>query len=456
VWAAAAGVRFDASPLPEFEQYIDLPLLKHDLLRSLYFLHSQPPLYNLWLGVNVKLFPASFATAAHAQYIVLGLLLALLLYVLVWRLGGRRWIACVVTILVTISPPVLLYENWLFYEYPVAVFLLISVAALDLFLFLRDRLSGFLFCSSLVLLVGTRATFQLPWLLLVLLLLVALLPGVRRVVLVSCAVPLAAVVLLYAKNIVVFGVPSTSSWAGMNLAQVAYWKLSDSTREKLIKDGTLSQTSAADPFSRLDDYADYVARTHDTVPVLAAKSKENGAPNYNHRAYVAVSKRYFRDSLRLIWARPGIYLDGVAHGLWLSLQPSTDDVFVLKNRAKIRSWDRLYNDAVFWRTPYFLHLCIALVLAYLAAAFYGVALARRLVRGDRRNMTILLGYIWLTWAYVALLVTFGEVSENQRIRFILDPLTLLLLVAAARDLAEQVRLRHRMALLRRAPFPDRP
>jgi hypothetical protein len=41
------GVRFDARPILTFFQFIDPELLKHRLLESLYYLHIQPPGFNL-------------------------------------------------------------------------------------------------------------------------------------------------------------------------------------------------------------------------------------------------------------------------------------------------------------------------------------------------------------------------------------------------------------------------
>jgi len=51
------GVRFDASPFPGYMQFIDIELLRHRLLESLWYYHAQPPLLNLFAGVGVKLLP---------------------------------------------------------------------------------------------------------------------------------------------------------------------------------------------------------------------------------------------------------------------------------------------------------------------------------------------------------------------------------------------------------------
>jgi hypothetical protein len=49
--AYAAGVRFDSSPLAFCWQLVDPDLLRTRLLESLFYLHGQPPLFNLYLGV---------------------------------------------------------------------------------------------------------------------------------------------------------------------------------------------------------------------------------------------------------------------------------------------------------------------------------------------------------------------------------------------------------------------
>src|SRR5580698_4457485 len=56
----AAGFRFNATPVAEFWQMIDPELMRTDLLRSIWYLHMQPPGYNLAVGVVVKFFPEHY------------------------------------------------------------------------------------------------------------------------------------------------------------------------------------------------------------------------------------------------------------------------------------------------------------------------------------------------------------------------------------------------------------
>ena len=129
VWAWESGVRFDASPLPWYWQYIDPSLLKSRLVQSLWYFHAQPPLYNLFLGVDLKLFGSNYGVAAHVIQVLIGVAIALSMYLLAVALGLRRWWAAAVAAVFGVSPEMILYENWLFYEYLVAALVLFVAVA---------------------------------------------------------------------------------------------------------------------------------------------------------------------------------------------------------------------------------------------------------------------------------------------------------------------------------------
>src|SRR6185437_13942463 len=86
----------------------------------------------------------------------------------------------------------------------------------------------------------TRQVFQLPWLALLVVLL-ALASRRPKAVLRAAAVPLVLVVLLYAKNAVLFGVPTTSSWFGMNMARITLNVAPRSELQRLVAEGRLSR-----------------------------------------------------------------------------------------------------------------------------------------------------------------------------------------------------------------------
>ncbi|HEX9103253.1 MAG TPA: hypothetical protein VF997_13670, partial [Polyangia bacterium] len=57
----ARGVRFSADPVDYYIQFLDPALLRHDLLRSLFYMRDQPPGFNGFVGVVLKLFPVHYA-----------------------------------------------------------------------------------------------------------------------------------------------------------------------------------------------------------------------------------------------------------------------------------------------------------------------------------------------------------------------------------------------------------
>jgi hypothetical protein len=449
VAARGGGVRFDTSPVNWYWQYADTGLLQHHLLNTLWYLHSQPPLFNLWLGINLKLFGTHYGPAAHVEFLTTGFLLCLLLYAMVLRVTANRAVSVVVTAIVVSSPAVILYENWLFYEYPVVVMLLATLLCLDRFIANRTFWSGSAFFVLVAMLVYTRSTFQLVWVALGLAIVLWAMPGARRIVLASSAVPLAAVCLLYVKNEVEFGVPSTTSWTGMYLAQVAYADLPAHSRLAMVADGALSKTSRVPPFSRIADYPDVLAHTRRTgVPVLDERLKaahvgqpERGTPvlatNFNNLAYVKISNAYLHDAIRLIMARPGVYLSGVGTGLHLFFQPSSTLWTVQGNETKISAWDRWFNRIVLWQVWPLAPMSILIVLAYAFVGLYGFTVVRT-ARRRRDSISIVLLFAWMTVAYLFVLTTVGEWFENQRMQFVMDIPVLLLVVGAAVQLKGRI------------------
>src|SRR5438477_6896176 len=73
------GVRFDMTPLASFDQILDPLLLRERLAESLWYLHSQPPAFNLYLGLVLKSCAGFEATAFHVAAMLIGLLAAIAL-----------------------------------------------------------------------------------------------------------------------------------------------------------------------------------------------------------------------------------------------------------------------------------------------------------------------------------------------------------------------------------------
>ena len=433
--AYLAGVRFDATPLTWYWQFIDPGLLRERLLESLYYLHIQPPLFNLLLGINLKLSPSTFNAAMHAEYMVLGLTTVIALYVLLVQLGLPAIVSVLIAMLFSILPPTLLYENWLFYEYPTMTFLMLAAVALHRFL-ARDSIPAGVMCfAALAAAIYTRTVFQLIWLIPIIGTLLLVKP--RRLVVKCCVVPVLLVVLLYAKNAMLFGAPLTSSWFGLHFTRPTLPQLDRKTREDLVASGSLHPISLVDPLSHVAAYATHVPLADPTgIPVLDMTEKVAGGQNFNAKSYIRIARAYLAEDFSVVRLRPDIYLRSVREAIILFMSPSTDYVFVDENRTRIYSYDRLFTERFYIRTQYLAKVGLGIVGAYLFTLGYGLVLLARLA-WERRNpgparLTIL--FLVFTILYASALSCLTEVGENQRQRFYLDPLVLAVVAAGMRAL----------------------
>jgi len=191
--AYALGVDFTEEELGAAVQNVDPELLRTRLVESVWNLHGQPPLYNLALGVVLKLSGASWAGVFQAAHVALGLVEVQAVYALARGFGIRRWTSATLAVLVALTPSLLLYENLLFYDHPTLVLLTLAALGLQRFATQPTLVRGLLFFSTAAALVLTRTLFQLWWLLAVLAL-VLLLCRARRAVLLAAALPVALVV----------------------------------------------------------------------------------------------------------------------------------------------------------------------------------------------------------------------------------------------------------------------
>ncbi len=442
---ALLGVRYDAQPLSSYWQYLDPELLRHALLQSLYYLHSQPPLFNLFLGLVLKLFPGHTGPAFQVAFLVCGLAIASAMFWLMLRLGARPALCAVVAMLFAVGPNCVLYENWLFYTYPEMALLLLAALALSIYLQSRSIPAGalcFLCCAALCLL---HSLFHPAWMGLAVAV-VLLARGVprRRTVLLA-VLPLLLVAALYAKNGLLFGRFAGGSWLGMNLSRITTMMLSPARRAELVAQGRLSPLALIPPFSPLVDYAPYVPPAPETgIPVLDQQVRSTGAPNYNNLLYLRISDLYLQDALAVVRGQPQAYLMGLVRSWYYYLLPPSD-YFAFDsndNRARLGAILSVYNTVVYGQLyPRVGHLaegqslarmarsiCLNLVLAQGAILAYGVVRGLRALRagvGLTARQAVLL-FMGMSLAYMAVAGNLLELSENNRFRYTVEPLLFVL------------------------------
>ncbi len=444
-----AGLRFDATPLSYFYQFLDPGLLRSRLAESLFYLHSQPPLFNLFLGVVLKLFPHHEEMAFNVIYLGMGLGLYVALYALMRRAGVSRAIALAASTWFAASPAFVLYEHWLFYTFPIALLLVISCLLFSSSLARPRFWPSFGLFGVVFLLCTLCSTFHLVFFLSVMAALLAARWRNRRAILAAAVAPLVLLVGLYAKQYVLFGQLTTSSWFGMNSSSVTVRAVPVERRQALVAERKLTPLAMIPRFSELGAYPAAYAKVRGLERVRALRQirKSTGANNFNHLAYIAISEDYLRDDLYVLRHQPKYALVGWLNSWLCYFRSASDYPLLYGNLGRIAPVNILYDYLCYGKVPrYRLHLgpipvyfaapyaeprlYLFLVLGLPLLVVCGIRLALRGHSGDLclgSDQRVLLLYLCANIIYVALVGNAFEVGENHRLRFATDPLYAVLL-----------------------------
>ncbi len=432
-----AGIRFQGETYLTYWQFISPDLLTTDLWRSILYLHGQPPLMNLLTGLILILFPSNHAQIFQIIFILIGLVTTLSMYFLGVSLGLPRWPQAMLTIWFAISPATILYENWLFYTYPLTGVL--CLGALSLFFFLRTRnlLIGFLSFFLILILPLTWSLFHLVWLLSIALLLMVFSEHRRRILIIS-VIPVLMLTAWYAKNAALFGTFTSSSWAGMNMAKITTFRLPTSVRRTLVQEGHLSRLALQMPFSNPEVYVKLLPPLPVTGnPLLDRTENRDGSPNMNQAVYIGASRLYFTDALWLVRSDPLAYIHGIGRALYCYFHSSSDNEFLNANSSRIstlvNAWDVFFygqvrkgeDIAAYLRlgAPYYPDAVAWLVvIVFLCAVLFGLFMLARQCQNLPEPIRLSLLFIWWNIVYVAVVGNLFDLGENNRFRFVVDPL----------------------------------
>ena len=429
-FAYARGLRFDASEAAAFWHFIEPDLLRERLWESLWHLHAQPPLFNAWLGVYHQIFGGMLPLAFGVTYLALGVVLCVQMLRLGRALGLAPWPAAIGTIIFCTSPAVLLYENFLLYAYPVAVMLTWSAVRLHRALERGNPRDWWVFVALALAIVLTRALYHPAWLVLVLAgatWAARRLRGSARPVAGPALLALVIVGAVVAKNHVLFGQATLSSFGGMNLSRVVLDRMDPVERAALVEDGVLSGWAAVGGFRPLTAYTPPPQSAPAGVPLLDRPWKADGSINFHHRAYVDISAQLARDSLGVIRERPAVYVRSVWENLSQTLQPASTYLPLAAARARIDPLVRVYEPLMGW-APVLGPRGLWPVLLPLVLLAAGARLWR--ARGAVDARWVVTAYMLGNIVFVIGVGALMERSENQRFRFDVDPMIWLLLLLA--------------------------
>ncbi len=407
-----------------FWQTLPAATLRADLGQAIANLHMQPPLYNLWGALHLRLFAGDAAPleAMHWSHMLLGALVCATFYPIARALGlGRRW-AAPAALLTALLPSLVLYEAYPLYEMLTLALVMGSVWAVARFEAARRPVWLLAAVAALTLLMLTRSAFHLL-LMLPALALTALAVHERRgrFLLLALLLTLPAAG-WYARNQVQFGFFGASSWAGMNLWRIAPQPDADDPADAaaLVEVGRIEPVAAYEaPFRLPAAYARFGFTQESPVAVLNAE-------DLNNINIVAVAKAYGRSALGMIRLRPGAYLENVRAAYTRFHRPTTSYDHLDANRARMPAFWLKAEQALHLR-PWLAGMgSVTFLLLPLALLLYALWALLRRGRGQPLRAFV---QERPTAAYAALLLLYAtvvsstlEFGENERFRFAVEPL----------------------------------
>lgn len=444
VWVT--GQRFSTDYLRVGWQMLPWDRLRDDPVGSVWYLHIQPPLWNLLMGSIARWSP--FPTAVSIQLVMaaFGVILVTAVAATLARIGLRPVWAVGLTLFGTVDSDLIQFA--FSPQYEVAMAAAIAVMAWAWSRGRDPQSSMWWLMGAGTAVVLTRSLYHPAWLALVLLgFVIVHRRRLRLAPTVACLlVPVVLVGGWLVKNQVVFGRPTMSSWAGMNLLRSIQPIVDDDQLAELVDEGKVSGVTAVGPFAPVDNYAAVMPpclpKHDDPVLTIAIRPGVGNPPmavaNYNHWCLIPVYEQAGQDARAIIRDQPGRWLAGrwFSARMWLgdaggaspSRSPVLDVISAWTTGRRVRI--PYGADTSFWGHPYFgaqelrTHVAVFDVVVTVAILGAGVVVViRRQRSGLRAPARAVIGFAAATWLYTFVVGVVGELGEQNRFRLMVDSLT---------------------------------
>ena len=422
-----SGIEFESIAHRWCYQHLPPNLLEISLVKSLWYLHMQPPFFNFLLGIGYKL-PGDGALFFNLLFLLFSLGSILCFYASLKKIGLPLPICFLAALLLMASPSLIQFENILFYSVFIFFLLFVMLFALCSFSRTRNAIRWFkylcLFSFAALLLMLTRSLFHLVWFLTLTIGFYVLAHREsfdhlkRKYFFFALTPPICVILLLLLKNYFLFGVFQTSSWFGMNLSRAALEGISYEKLEELHHSGRISHfplivKKYKFPFHFLDKYGMKLGDIGGTTqhPSLFWY--------LNSIEYIHISKNLAKDSLAIIMTDPTVYLKTVYRSSKVFFDPTTEHA---------RSFPDQYRYNLLWKPLYYpFHSNLLQILVYfyvvLVSGVYticGLVGEKFRVLPDKYTAF----YTFVTLVYFFFAATMFEFGENNRFRFEVLPLVL--------------------------------
>lgn len=408
-------------------QYLDVELLRSQLWTSIFYLHSQPPLFNLLIGMNEIIFGNFASIIFLVLFNIMGVFTAILAFNTLTKLGLSKKLATFLIIFYVLSPATILYENLFFYTHPIIFFLVFSAYHLVVYLQNQKFVNAFFFFFGMALAVYTTSFFHLIWFFGFGLFVFIREKTNRASLIRASAIPFMMVLALYLKNFIIFGQINTSSWLGLNLSRITVHQLDNKEKIELINKGYLTDLSAFAPFTHFEDLDTLVIKyfTSQTgIEVLDQTVKQNGRTNYNNYGYLIISQKMLKDDLYVMKNYPKVYLSGIINSFVKYFDSPTKYKLLTLNAFRIESYNKLFDAFIYGssRNTQIGYTSFVVIIIILFGAIYLFFMPVQ----DRVVKTFI-GFVLFNILYVMFVGNLLEYGENNRFRYYTELFYVLLL-----------------------------
>jgi 4-amino-4-deoxy-L-arabinose transferase-like glycosyltransferase len=400
-----------------FWQNLPLDNLKNDLWHSLWFLHAQPPMFNLLGGILAKLFYPHHLEALHLFNVLLGSLLSGLVYLLAVHFTSRRTIAVVWAFLISQNLSLYLYEAFILYSLLTAFLVVLNLSCILWYQHTKSAAALYCFIGTLNLLILTRGVYH------IILIPVALgfvwliaEKGRRAKIVFLCMVICLVSVFWYAKNYSLFGFFGASSWAGQSLWRIASFGYSEKELQVLSEVGLIDQmVTERTAFLRPSAYETFGFEKRSAIKVLSNN-------DFNNINIPEVSAMYGKNALRLIRYHPWTYIRSVIQAYLGYCLPSSSYDFLALNFNKIGYPEKSFVYSLqFLETAILPVLLPAALLFYLAQIFSDCAQHQWDFSQTLQKDSVLFWCFFMI-LYSTVVTCMLEIGENNRFKFDVEQL----------------------------------
>lgn len=415
-------VKFQSQILLTYWQYLDLETLQHDLLKGLYYDHTQPPFFNAWLGLVLKVFGDQSSLVFAISLKALTLINTSLLYGTLTRVSSLKWVPLAGALVYLMSPATMVMEQELFYTPFITLFLLLALRSLILLPHGISTPVVIGLFGSLVLVCLTRSMYHVFWLLLVGLLVVFLFRGQKGwgKLIGGGMIALLLTGGWYLKNKLVFGQFTSSTWMGMNLARNVF-------HDAMADSGSIARL---EPFSPISAYTSFIPEGYTQSfqgkldRVLLEEYKNGPYLNAKQVGYIPVANAYLEACKEAIRKDPVHYGKNVAQSAFIYFAPMTRYPSTEFLAKKLKYYDLVYSFNLSQLAEGKQQRRMALLLSALPKmAIYLLVFSLLIGQCLRtRKAATWQWFILLLFAYSFTVSSLFEHFENMRFRFEAEPL----------------------------------